>query len=192
MTSSGSSPIAKRTWAPCLDRLDRLESTLAAALDRWKVWVLAVFSITYLVIASALAWHKLLWNDELFTLYIARLPTYSDIWSLLASGVEQFAADLPYPRPPVLEAVRRESLGLAPAGDSRGRRDEPLLVRRRVAPVVRRLRPGRDGASPRHACLVLRYRGETVWSRARMRRSLPALLAVGGRRSSPHPIPGRD
>src|SRR5262249_59405280 len=29
------------------------------------------------------------WNDELFTLYIARLPTYADIWSFLASGVEQ-------------------------------------------------------------------------------------------------------
>ena len=35
------------------------------------------------------AWHKLLWNDELFTLYIARLPTYADIWSFLATGVEQ-------------------------------------------------------------------------------------------------------
>jgi len=62
---------------------------LAAALDRWKVWVLAVFSITYFAITSVLAWHKLLWNDELFTLYIARLPTYADIWSFLASGVEQ-------------------------------------------------------------------------------------------------------
>jgi hypothetical protein len=34
------------------------------------------------------AWYKLLWNDELFTLYTAQLPTYSDIWLLLASGVE--------------------------------------------------------------------------------------------------------
>src|SRR5215813_7592238 len=88
-TSSGSSPIAKPSWAPCLDGLDRLDSMLAAALDRWKVWVLAVFSISYFAITSVLAWYKLLWNDELFTLYIARLPTYADIWSFLASGVEQ-------------------------------------------------------------------------------------------------------
>ena len=62
---------------------------LTAALERRKFAVLTVFSITYLAITSALAWYKLLWNDELFTLYIARLPTYSDIWFLLASGVEQ-------------------------------------------------------------------------------------------------------
>src|SRR6185436_3095753 len=103
-TSSGSSPIAKRTWATCLDRLDRLESALAAALDRWKVWVLAAFAITYLAIASALAWHKLLWNDELFTLYIARLPTNSDIWAFLASGVEQL--------PPTFHILARMSLNL--------------------------------------------------------------------------------
>ena len=63
-----------------------------------------VFSITYLAIASALAWHKLLWNDELFTLYIARLPTYTDIWSLLASGVEQL--------PPTFHILARLSLKL--------------------------------------------------------------------------------
>ena len=63
-----------------------------------------VFSITYLAVASALAWHKLLWNDELFTLYIARLPTYTDIWSLLASGVEQL--------PPTFHILARLSLKL--------------------------------------------------------------------------------
>src|SRR5215813_14471705 len=82
----GSWPIAEPTWRP---RLDRLESTLTAALERRRSWVLALFSVTYLAITSALAWHKLLWNDELFTLYIARLPTYADIWSFLASGAEQ-------------------------------------------------------------------------------------------------------
>src|SRR4029434_7966093 len=74
------------------------------ALDVWTVWVLAVFSITYLAIASALAWHKLLWNDELFTLYIAWLPTYSDIWAFLASGVEQL--------PPTFHILARMSLNL--------------------------------------------------------------------------------
>jgi len=85
----GSWPIAEPIWRPRLDRLDRLESTLTAALERRRSWVLALFSVTYLAITSALAWHKLLWNDELFTLYIARLPTYADIWSFLASGAEQ-------------------------------------------------------------------------------------------------------
>ena len=85
----GSWPIAEPIWRPRLDRLDRLESALTAALERRRSWVLALFSITYLALTSALAWHKLLWNDELFTLYIARLPTYADIWSFLASGAEQ-------------------------------------------------------------------------------------------------------
>ena len=52
------------------------------------MWALAAFSVSYLAITAVLASTKLLWNDELFTLYTAQLPTYSDIWSLLASGVE--------------------------------------------------------------------------------------------------------
>jgi hypothetical protein len=52
------------------------------------LWALAAFSVAYLAISAVLASTKLFWNDELFTLYTAQLPTYSDIWSLLASGVE--------------------------------------------------------------------------------------------------------
>jgi hypothetical protein len=52
------------------------------------LWALAAFLVAYLAISAVLASTKLLWNDELFTLYTAQLPTYSDIWSLLASGVE--------------------------------------------------------------------------------------------------------
>ena len=88
MTSCGSSPIAKQIRSSRLDRLDRLESSLTAALERRKFWALGAFSIAYFAITAVLAWIKLLWNDELFTLYTAQLPTYSDIWSLLASGVE--------------------------------------------------------------------------------------------------------
>src|SRR4029453_11368820 len=87
-TSCGSSAIAERIWKSRLEQLDSLESTLTAAVERRKLWALAAFSVAYLAISAVLASTKLLWNDELFTLYTAQLQTYSDIWSLLASGVE--------------------------------------------------------------------------------------------------------
>ena len=72
-----------------LEELDRLESGLAAAFDAWRWWIVGAVSLLYLSVTCVLAQYKLFWNDELFTLYISRLPTVSDIWAILATGVEQ-------------------------------------------------------------------------------------------------------
>jgi 4-amino-4-deoxy-L-arabinose transferase-like glycosyltransferase len=72
-----------------LDPLDRLERPVAVALDAWRRWILGAILAVYLGIAGLLAHYKLFWNDELFTVYIARIPTVPDVWAFLATGVEQ-------------------------------------------------------------------------------------------------------
>ena len=71
-----------------LETLDRLESGVAAALDARRWWIVGAVSFLYLSVTCGLAHYKLFWNDELFTVYISRLPTVSDIWAILATGVE--------------------------------------------------------------------------------------------------------
>lgn len=60
--------------------------------------------VTVLIVAAGtfLASRAPLWNDELFTYYIARLPTFGDVWDTLASGLEQV--------PPSFYALTRTSL----------------------------------------------------------------------------------
>ena len=72
-----------------LEKLDRLDGWLAAALDAWRWWIVGAVSLLYLSVTCVLAHYKLFWNDELFTVYIAGLPTVADIWTILATGVEQ-------------------------------------------------------------------------------------------------------
>lgn len=45
-----------------------------------------------------------MWNDELFTFYIARLPSVSDIWSALSTGADQI--------PPFFHMLTRASFSL--------------------------------------------------------------------------------
>jgi len=72
-----------------LEKLDRLESGVAATFAAWRWWIVGAVSLLYLVVTCVLAQNKLFWNDELFTVYISRFPTVSDIWAFLATGVEQ-------------------------------------------------------------------------------------------------------
>ena len=86
-----------------LGTLDRLESGVATALRVWRWWIVGAVSILYLATTGVLAHYKLFWNDELFTVYISRLPV-SDIWRFLETGVEQV--------PPTFHALTRIVLGL--------------------------------------------------------------------------------
>ena len=69
--------------------LDRHEPRIAAAIHAWRWWLVAGCLAVYLGVTGAFAHYRLLWNDELFTVYIARLPTVSEVWAFLATGVEQ-------------------------------------------------------------------------------------------------------
>jgi dolichyl-phosphate-mannose-protein mannosyltransferase len=85
-------------------QLDRAAETAGAYCERRKVLLLYGFSILYLFSTCLLAARKPLWNDELFTFYIASLPSVSDIWSALLTGGEQI--------PPFFHLITRMSLFL--------------------------------------------------------------------------------
>jgi len=87
-----------------LQHLDRVAEASRDYCDRRKVWLLCGFSIPYLLSTGLLASQKPMWNDELFTYYISRLPTVSDIWSALLTGGEQI--------PPFFHIITRISLFL--------------------------------------------------------------------------------
>ncbi len=70
-------------------RLDHLAEILKGQFEQRKGWVLWGLSVLYLGITCWLASRKLMWNDELFTFYIARLPSLADIWSALSTGADQ-------------------------------------------------------------------------------------------------------
>ena len=55
---------------------------------RHKYLILALFSGLYFAATCFRASRKLFWFDELFTLYMARLPDMGSIWSALKQGVD--------------------------------------------------------------------------------------------------------
>jgi uncharacterized membrane protein len=74
----------------------------AAAVERRAVVIGAGLSIAYWGVTCALAARKLMWNDELYTYYIAHLPTMRDVWTALLSRGEQ--------TPPFFYVITRLSL----------------------------------------------------------------------------------
>jgi hypothetical protein len=87
-----------------LQQLDRVAEASRDFCERRKVSLFCGFSILYLVSTWLLASQKLMWNDELYTFYIARLPDFSSIWSALLTGGEQI--------PPFFHIITRISLFL--------------------------------------------------------------------------------
>jgi mannosyltransferase len=61
----------------------------AARLERLAVLWFALLSVAYWAITLRMAQRKLFWNDELYTYYIAHLPTMSDVWAALMARGEQ-------------------------------------------------------------------------------------------------------
>jgi Transposase, Mutator family len=68
-----------------LQKLDHIAEALGDQCEKRKVWLLCGFSAVYLVGTCLVAARKPMWNDELFTFYISRLPSVSDIWSVLST-----------------------------------------------------------------------------------------------------------
>jgi hypothetical protein len=78
-----------------------------AQLHNRKLVILSVlFAYLAVLIGGALAVsaRRLLWHDELYTFYIATLPSFSQVWSALSTGQEQ--------TPPAYYAIVRGSLGI--------------------------------------------------------------------------------
>lgn len=64
-------------------------TALGAAIERRARPLLALLLAAVAAVTLVLAHRKPLWNDELFTYYISRLPGVDDMWSELETGVEQ-------------------------------------------------------------------------------------------------------
>ncbi len=70
-------------------RLRSAATALGGVVNR-RAWALLLAGLAVLMAMTVLfADRKPLWNDELFTYYISRLPDTGDMWSELATGVEQ-------------------------------------------------------------------------------------------------------
>ncbi|ULA64058.1 MAG: PMT2 domain-containing protein [Nitrospira sp.] len=69
--------------------LDGMAETVRDVCERRWGLLLGVFSLVYFAAASVLAMRKPMWNDELFTYFIAQAPTLSGIWAALLTGADQ-------------------------------------------------------------------------------------------------------
>ncbi|MDH4193261.1 MAG: glycosyltransferase family 39 protein [Nitrospirota bacterium] len=82
-----------REQSPILVRamqwLDDCAKALRDTCERKKLLLLGGVSLVYFVTTSLLASRKPMWNDELFTYFIAQAPTLSGIWSALLTGADQ-------------------------------------------------------------------------------------------------------
>ena len=67
----------------------RWANRLAERVDRSRVPPITLLCLLYLAVTVVLAQRKLMWNDELYTYYMARLPSMSDVWAALMSRGEQ-------------------------------------------------------------------------------------------------------
>ncbi len=84
----------RKIWCRSVTALDRL--------GRRPGLLLLLFAAIYFVGFCLIAWKNVISNDELFTLYIARLPHFRDIWGALATGAEQ--------TPPFFYAISRADI----------------------------------------------------------------------------------
>jgi len=68
--------------------IERLRA-ISALTDRHVGLLFLVCVVLCFAITCVLASERPLWNDELFTLYIGKQRTISDVWATLKTGVEQ-------------------------------------------------------------------------------------------------------
>lgn len=81
-----------------------LAEKFAVRLEKNRVVLITLFTIGYGISTYLLARGKHLWNDELYTYYIAKLPTMAEVWQALLSGGEQ--------TPPFFYILTRASISL--------------------------------------------------------------------------------
>ncbi len=94
------SPALVHVW----EWLNDCAEALRVLCDRRRTFLLTAVSLVYFAATSVLASRKPMWNDELFTYFIAQAPTLAGIWSALLTGADQN----PFP----FYVLTRWSLGL--------------------------------------------------------------------------------
>jgi hypothetical protein len=89
-----SRPSVRATHSDRLTASERLISISASAdhavdaLRRYQYLVLSLLTSLYLIATCFRAYRKLFWYDELFTLYISRLPDAASVWNALRNGAD--------------------------------------------------------------------------------------------------------
>ncbi len=78
--------------------------SFARRVEKSRFLLITGFTILYLVSTYVLVARRLLWNDELYTYYVARLPSMTDVWGALMAGGEQL--------PPFFYVITRASTAL--------------------------------------------------------------------------------
>ncbi len=72
-----------------LQWLDGRADALHDLCERQRLLLMVAVSFVYFGATSVLASRKPMWNDELFTYFIAQAPTLSGIWSALLTGADR-------------------------------------------------------------------------------------------------------
>lgn len=85
-------------------QLDTIAESCAAWIARRHIVFVLLFTVCYICATLHYSTQKELWYDEIFTVELARLPSISDIWTALGSGLEMF--------PPVIHLLTRASHAL--------------------------------------------------------------------------------
>jgi len=83
--ASETSPVFIKAWQWVEDSAEALR----VLCDRRRLLLLGAVSLVYFAATSVLAMRKPMWNDELFTYFIAQAPSLSGIWSALLTGADQ-------------------------------------------------------------------------------------------------------
>ena len=86
----------------------RLCRAAANFFDGRVLWFAAASLLIYFVIALRVIASKPLWSDEIFTIYLCRLPDMASVWRALSTGLEQM--------PPFAHVVSRTAYRLAGGG----------------------------------------------------------------------------
>ncbi|MBU6480053.1 MAG: glycosyltransferase family 39 protein [Nitrospirae bacterium] len=100
VSSSEKSPVLVQA----VQWLDGYAESLLDLCEQHRLLLLGAVSFVYFAATSVLASRKPMWNDELFTYFIAQAPSLSGIWSALLTGADQN----PFP----FYVLTRWSLGL--------------------------------------------------------------------------------
>lgn len=102
------------------ETLDAIAGRVETVLNGWKLSLLALFCIFYLAATCYRASTKLFWFDEIFTVYLSRLPDLKSLWDALAQGVDF--------NPPLFYLLTKAGEGLLGAGQVGARLPEIVGV----------------------------------------------------------------
>src|SRR5215469_5632824 len=70
------------------DAAERFAERIAVFISRWRYLLMALCTIGYALDTVYRAHRKLFWFDEIFTIYISRLPSLKPIWQALLQGAD--------------------------------------------------------------------------------------------------------